>query len=130
MANRITSSGLREFMALMTQPPQPPATSVIADDQGGKVGPHWGGFWPAEYVPELDDVCFEPAVPRKAHGQFEVYSAAGELLGSRGGRWEATSALRHWKGASFVVFDGAVVARREDAAVTIGQAFGTEGGAA
>lgn len=85
-----------------------------------KRGPHWGGFWPAEHVPELDDVCFESATPRHDPNGFAVYSSDGLLLGVFDDRWRAIGALNRWPEADCVVFDRAVIARREHGTKKVG----------
>jgi hypothetical protein len=91
------------------------------DSEDRKAGPHWGGFWPTEHVPELDDVCFEPSVPKHAAEGFAVYSERGLLLGRFDDRWRAVGALNRWPHADFVLCDDRVIARKAHAAILIGE---------
>lgn len=72
------------------------------------------GFWPAEHVPELDDIYFEPNTPQHP-GCFAVYSPYGRVLGRFDDRDSATTAMRNWPMAAYVLFAGReIVARKSD----------------
>jgi len=104
-------------------------------------GQHWGGFWPEEFVPEVDAVHYEPtsepgnaaAAGAFAEGQreskggpFEVCYSDGRIFKSYEDRWEAVIKLnsKNVEGG-FVLQAGIVVARRETAAVRIGDCIAT-----
>jgi len=90
------------------------------DEENRKAGPHWGGYWPKEHVPEWDEVLFEPTRPKHDPGQFRVYSSRGLLIDEFDDRWRAVGALNRWRHADFVIQGDTVIARKVDAAVEIG----------
>jgi hypothetical protein len=96
-------------------------------------GPRWGGFWPDEFAPEWDLQYAElqptkddlradhvASIDRKA-GPFVVCADSGRIIESYSDRWRAVGLLNRNPAAAFVLQDGTVVARREDADVRICQ---------
>ncbi len=104
------------------------------DTDDRKAGPHWGGFWPEEPIPEWDEICFEPidreapavrlpppepSVPKR--GDFRVYSVHGHILGRFRDRWRARGAMNRWHQADFVICGDRVVFRKRGAAIQVGE---------
>lgn len=87
-------------------------------DRDEHASPHWGNFWPAESVPELDEVCFEPC-----DGGYVVYSAYARILQRWRDQWRACGYLNRTPGAAFVCHNGTVIARKENSPARIGQAI-------